>query len=195
MKLTKSKFQRNILIGAAFFLIAAIALFMSRILIFNLTESLPFGLWNRTALNIERGGVVGFCPTLPDQLKKEYLLEASENRFVRICDENVQMMMKPIVAVPGDKVEIKDNKIFVNEKFLVSRLEKDVYGKPIESVKPGVYTVAKGEYWLISTYSKSSFDSRYFGAVKAEKIKYSLEPLLVNKSKKFCWNSQQYKCL
>jgi len=90
MKLTKSKFQRNILIGATFFLIAAMALFMSRILIFNLTESLPFGLWNRTVLNIELGGVVGFCPTLPDQLKRKIFSISFRKRWLRqtnrICE-------------------------------------------------------------------------------------------------------------
>ncbi|UUS62520.1 MULTISPECIES: signal peptidase I [unclassified Acinetobacter] len=195
MKLTKSKFQKRILLGVFLFLILVLSLFSSRILIFNLTESLPLGLWGRTPLNIERGGVVGFCPQLPESVKNDYRLKASENGMVRICDENVQMLMKPVVAVPGDRVEIKGTKIFVNEKFIAERLERDGYGKHIESVKPGIYNVKAGEYWMISTYNKASFDSRYFGAIKAEKIKYSLVPLFVNKSKKFCWNSQQYKCL
>lgn len=195
MKLTANKLQKKVVVATVIFLTLVMTLFMSRILIFNLTDSLPLGLWKRTSLSLERGGVVGFCPTLSDQLKSDYRLQASKNGLMRICDENVQMMMKPIVAVPGDKVEIKDNKIFVNEKFVVERLEKDGYGKSIKSVKPGIYNVTEGEYWMISTYNKGSFDSRYFGAVKAENLKYSLVPLFVNKSKKFCWNSQQYKCL
>lgn len=195
MKITKNKLQKNVVIGAAIFLIGVMSLYLSKVVIINLTESLPLGLWHRTALSFNKGSVVGFCPNLTDKVKQDYRLEASKNGLLRICEENVQMLIKPIVAKHGDVVRVTGNKIFVNERFLVERLAKDGYGNPIASVKDGVYNVAQDEYWMISTYNKASFDSRYYGAIKVDQIKYSFEPLIVDKSKKFCWMSQQQKCL
>ena len=81
MKLTANKLQKKIVVATVIFLTLVMTLFMSRILIFNLTDSLPLGLWKRTSLSLERGGVVGFCPTLSDQLKSDYRLQASKNGF------------------------------------------------------------------------------------------------------------------
>ncbi|WP_151869209.1 signal peptidase I [Acinetobacter soli] len=195
MKFTSNRLQRNIVITTIITLIVVMSLFLSKILIMNLTESLPLGLWHRTSLDFHKGSVVGFCPTLPEKLKHDYRLEASKNGLMRICDENVQMLMKPIVAVPGDTVKVNDNKIFVNEIFIADRLAKDGFGNPIHSIKDGNYIVAEGEYWMISTYNRASFDSRYYGPIKNSQVKYAFEPLLVDKSKKFCWESQHEKCL
>jgi type IV secretory pathway protease TraF len=76
-----------------------------------------------------------------------------------------QKMLKEIGAVPGDRVELKDNLLFVNNEstpMFVS--SEDSRGNPL-CAYPTPIVLSDDCYWLVSIPYRG-FDSRYFGPVR-----------------------------
>ena len=75
----------------------------------------------------------------------------------------IKYPMKRIVADFNDTLEIKRNRIFVNDES---------YGEllPLEIEKPSL-KIAKGCYYTLSK-QQNSFDSRYYGQVCRKEILY-----------------------
>ncbi|MBP9022530.1 MAG: signal peptidase I [Spirochaetes bacterium] len=99
---------------------------------------------------IERGDVVIFRPLSPGDEKREYV--------------------KRCIAVEGDKVEIKDDSVFLNgekldEPYANGKTNYDIYetGK-IDGIVP------EGMILLLGDNREDSQDSRYFGYVPVERI-------------------------
>lgn len=83
--------------------------------------------------------------------------------------------VKMVGAVPGDRVEIRDDELFINGQtrdrlWLIKTLR----------AKPGQFdrsfVVPPGEYLMLGT-SRESFDSRYWGTVKQEQLLGSAIPV------------------
>lgn len=73
-------------------------------------------------------------------------------------------IMKHIVAVPGDLVCLKQQKVWVNGRVMASILCYDKHQQPLPRLSFCRH-LAKNEYWLMSLRIPNSFDSRYFGPV------------------------------
>jgi conjugative transfer signal peptidase TraF len=88
--------------------------------------------------------------------------------------------LKPVVAKPGDVVELSARGISVNGALLsnTAPLSKDTKGRPLEPWPFGRYVVASGTVWVASSYHPRSFDSRYFGPISAAGIRERLKGLL-----------------
>jgi type IV secretory pathway protease TraF len=88
--------------------------------------------------------------------------------------------MKPIIAKPGDHVQLTAAGISVNGRFLANTapLTMDTQHRPLQHFPYGRYTVGKGEVWVASSYNFHSFDSRYYGPVSILLISRHLRPLL-----------------
>lgn len=87
-----------------------------------------------------------------------------------IYTENTRML-KYLMAIPGDEVEITpDEKILVNGKEVASGLKhaEEKLGQPI-SAFVGKTVLGANQYWFLGT-SSESFDSRYWGSVTKDKI-------------------------
>jgi type IV secretory pathway protease TraF len=51
---------------------------------------------------------------------------------------------------------------------------RDALGRPLPQVPAGTYPVLPGTVWVISSYNRFSFDSRYFGPIPLdEKVRYA----------------------
>jgi signal peptidase I len=120
----------------------------------NFTESLPVGVWEIKPLNrVERGTIAFFH-------------QEGRRRF-----------LKPIAAIEGDVVQIRDGyPVTVNGKELPNTEAQ-------KEMKPwwpsGKYTVKPGEVWVFSSYNAKSYDSRYFGPLSVSTIQGEANPLLV----------------
>lgn len=87
-------------------------------------------------------------------------------------------VLKTIAAASDDQICIHDEAVFINELRVGSVQEKDSLGRPMP-INTGCYRLQSGEYFLLSTAIKNSFDSRYFGPVVEDNILGVATPLLI----------------
>lgn len=80
-----------------------------------------------------------------------------------VVDGKDEYLIKRVIGLPGETIEYKDNKLYVNGKLV-----KDNYGKnPTKDFKT---KIPKGSYFVMGDNRNNSLDSRYFGAFKKNKI-------------------------
>ena len=142
---------------------------------FNDSPSMPTGLYVRTSSESSASLVV-FCLAEPfARLSVERGYRSRGN-----CGDSAEPLAKPIVARPGDVVELSATGIAVNGRLLQNTppWATDAVGRPLPHWPFGRYIVAPGTVWVASTYSPRSFDSRYFGPVEASQVREHVRPLL-----------------
>ncbi len=155
------------IIGLVASAILAIALAGLAGLRINLTPSEPLGLWRIAPLDrpVAVGDVVFICPPLNPVMR-----EALERGYFRrgLCDDGIAPLIKTVLALPSQHVEIGDA-ISVDGKVVPhSNLAKtDGKGRPLVAFRGG--EVPEGEVFVFSDYV-GSFDSRYFGPLPTSGI-------------------------
>lgn len=96
----------------------------------------------------ERGDIVVFSPT--EALQKLNYHDA---------------FIKRVIGLPGDKVEVKGGKVYVNSKQL-----KENYIEAPPQYQYGPVTVPDNSYLVLGDNRNNSYDSHYWGFVPREKI-------------------------
>ena len=82
-------------------------------------------------------------------------------------DDESQLFIKRIIGLPGDKVEIKDGKVYINDSE--TPLEDSyVPETPLGSFGP--YEVPENCYFMMGDNRDNSLDSRYWGFVPDQNI-------------------------
>lgn len=79
--------------------------------------------------------------------------------------DNNETIIKRIIGLPGDKIKIRNNKIYVNNKIIE---DKYAYGQTSDYDE---ITLGEDEYFVLGDNRLISKDSRYFGAIKKDDIK------------------------
>ena len=141
----------------------------------NTTDSLPRGLYRVTQEPLSRGVLVEEC--LPLELAKlarerDYLPKGS-------CAGDVGTILKQVVGLPGETVEIGQSYVAVNGRLILNTAtrDKDAKGRAIPAVDRGTFTLQEGEIFLLATNSERSWDGRYMGATKVADVIATLRPL------------------
>lgn len=80
-------------------------------------------------------------------------------------DDNNATIIKRVIGMPGDKVKIRNNKIYINNKIIE---DEYAYG---ETSDYDEITLGDDEYFVLGDNRLISKDSRYFGAIKKSDIK------------------------
>lgn len=149
----------------------------------NVTPSVPLGLWRvHPASSIGRGDVVTVCP--PDtELSRTarargYFMHGS-------CPGSFMPLIKPVVAIAGDRVEVDEAGVRVNGELVAHSkpLARDTEGRPLTLPFEGERQVPVGQIVVVSTYNRLSFDSRYFGMVSAAGVRGVAEPTWISRWK------------
>jgi signal peptidase I len=98
--------------------------------------------------NPQRGDIVVFAPT--KVLEQQNYHDA---------------FIKRVIGVPGDKVEVKGGKVYVNNQALVENYlqEQPRYNKQFETVPPN-------QYLVLGDNRNQSYDSHHWGFVPRDKI-------------------------
>jgi conjugative transfer signal peptidase TraF len=142
----------------------------------NLTGSLPLGIYLAAGSAPVRGAVVLVC------LPPHVAAFAKARGFVPSgvqCPGGLTAVGKPVVAVAGDTVTVMQTQIAVNGTPVPNSraLAFDRNGRPLPHLQAGRYVVAAGVIWVVSSYSRFSFDSRYFGPIEVRQARSTLRPL------------------
>jgi signal peptidase I len=98
--------------------------------------------------NPERGDIVVFSPT--DALKAQNFKDA---------------FIKRLLGLPGDKVEVKGGRVYVNDQPL-----KENYIEEKPNYNFGPVTVPPNQYLVLGDNRNNSYDSHYWGFVPRDHI-------------------------
>lgn len=120
-------------------------------------------------------------PTLHDgdfisTAKVENENDITRGDIVLVNEPYGQSLIKRVIGLPGETVEIKDERVFVNGKEL-----DDYVGKPTEPASDGwnKVTLASDEYYVLGDNRDASSDSRVYGPVKTEQITKKFAKILL----------------
>ena len=143
-----------------------IVLWSSRAQLFliNASPSVPVGLYMAMPMHrtLKRGDLLRFCA--PGWIAERGYVPTS-----RHCSDKSPALLKPVVGVQGDLVEVRNKVVFVrgyNTKAYI--LAVDSKGKPIPSISN--FVVRKNAFFPLSTFHVRSLDGRYFGEISDNKI-------------------------
>jgi len=142
---------------------------------FNLTPSYPIGLWRIEALDrpLTVGDLVFICPP-----ETAAFMLGLERGYVRrgLCPGWLSPLIKTVVALPGQHVEIDDVVMIDGRELPHSDVRAvDVEGRALPSYPGGL--VPACHLFLHSSFV-GSYDSRYFGSIPASGILGLARPVL-----------------
>jgi len=142
----------------------------------NLSTSMPRGLYRSVDGRVTTGAWVAVC--LPSEiarfgLERGYLGAGS-------CPDGVEPVLKAVVAIAGDLVEVTRAGVTVNGELLPhsAPLERDRGGRQLAAFPALTQRLRPGEIWLHSPFEDRSWDSRYFGPVPLECVATVVEPVM-----------------
>lgn len=72
-----------------------------------------------------------------------------------------------VVGLPGDKIRVSKEGVFVNDQEIVTPNGPTSSAAPVHKLDT---TIPESSYFMIGDNAPVSFDSRYFGFVQAEEI-------------------------
>jgi len=113
----------------------------------QINDRLIINKWSYYFQEPQRGNIVVFAPT--EALKQQNFQDAFISR---------------IIGVPGDKVEVKGGKVYVNNQPLIENYIKEPPDYTYEA------TVPPDSYLVLGDNRNNSYDSHYWGFVPRENI-------------------------
>jgi conjugative transfer signal peptidase TraF len=176
-----------LLLAAAAWLVvlAEIVLLRTVGLQWNLSASMPLGLYLPTERSLLPGEIVAVClPTAMAQFARErgYLHRGS-------CPTGVQPLLKRIAAIAGDVVTVQPEGVTINARLIPqSRVAtQDRQGRALPHAPWGTLTLQRHQLWLMSTQHPHSLDSRTFGMVSIFDVIATAIPLAVLETSPGAW--------
>ena len=96
------------------------------------------------------------------------------------CPSGIEPLVKPVVAVDGDVVDVLPSGLVVNGVPLLGtvQLRQDLGGRVLTGMSSGRYLVRSGQ-WVASNRDVLSWDSRYWGAVPLVNVLGRAHPIWV----------------
>lgn len=142
---------------------------------FNLSSSLPLGVYRVVAERPMRGSVVQVC------LTRDVAEFARRRGYLGpgACPGNVRPLGKLVLAVAGDIVTLTRDEIRVNGVVVPnsSTVPEDGRGRPLPHHEWGDRRLGQHELWLFSPRF-NAYDSRHFGPVRQVDVVSVLRPVL-----------------
>ena len=87
------------------------------------------------------------------------------NRFdILSLKWNNQIVVKRVIGLPNEKIEYKNNNLYVNDELINYNFET------LGNIKDFVITLKDDEYYVVGDNRKDSIDSRNFGPINKKDI-------------------------
>ena len=142
-------------------------------LCFNLTASLPSGIYRVIRRPAVLGDLVAFCPP-PEWVRlgrnRCYLPSGR-------CQGGGVPLLKRVVAVEGQVVVVDAAGVAIDGHWLQEPAPTvDQQGRPLAPWPEGHHRLGPGQLWL-ATSDPRSFDSRYFGPVSRDAVLATVVPV------------------
>jgi conjugative transfer signal peptidase TraF len=146
---------------------AAAGCWLGAHLLVNRTPSVPLGLYwlGRTRGALRPGQLVAFL--VPPSVRAL----VGERRYL----PDGHLLVKPVAALPGDRVCVAGGIASVNETPIGAVLAADSVGRPLPQYT-GCGVLAPGEVFVAAPHAQS-FDSRTFGPIDLHAIQGTVTPL------------------
>lgn len=93
----------------------------------------------------------------------DYKMHGLKRFDIVVVDEGDELIIKRVIGLPGEKVEYKDNQLYINGKKI-----KDKYAS--HETDDFSEVVPKGEYFVLGDNRTNSVDSRVFGSFSSKEI-------------------------
>ncbi len=135
----------------------------------NLSPSAPRGLYRAIAGTPNRGAWVAACVGA----EAAALGRARGYLGPGPCAGDVQPVIKPVVALGGDVVDLGPEAVVINGQRLPgsSSAEVDSLGLSLPHAVWGRHVVGADELWLVSTRVPNGWDSRYLGPFSRSQVR------------------------
>ncbi len=93
----------------------------------------------------------------------DYKIHGLKRFDIVVVDEGSELIIKRVIGLPGELVEYKNNKLYINGKKV-----NDKYAS--KETEDFSILVPKGEYFVLGDNRTNSLDSRVFGTFSKDKI-------------------------
>lgn len=92
------------------------------------------------------------------------------NQVIALNYEDTKYMVKRIIGLPGEKIEYKDNTLYINDKPYSEPFLKDVITEDFSLKELGYEVIPKDKYLVLGDNRENSMDSRNFGLISKKDI-------------------------
>lgn len=102
------------------------------------------------------------------------LLEKFDKKNLKRFDivvftHNNKKLVKRIIGLPGEKIEYKDNKLYINDELIKEDFNHS-YTEDFALNKVGYSVIPDNMYFAVGDNRKVSLDSRFIGPIKKEYV-------------------------
>ena len=156
-----------------------VALCLGHLLKFNLgSHSMPRGIYLLGPPGQSHSPLALFC--LPPPLARQG--RARGYLGIGFCPGGAAALLKPVVGHPGDRIDITRHGVWLNGALLPDSapLARDRRGRTLEVPDPSSFVVPAGYFFALSTYSRYSWDGRYWGVLPLSALEATAWPLLLD---------------
>jgi conjugative transfer signal peptidase TraF len=137
--------------------------------IINFTPSIPRGLyWVSHGTTPQRGDLVAF--SIPARVSELVY----ERGYV---PRSIRLLVKPVAALGGDRVCIRDHQLMINGEAVGHVLDVDREGRPMPQYS--ACDALPAGTLFVATSHDNSFDSRNFGPIELLEVRGTLSTVLL----------------
>lgn len=95
-----------------------------------------------------------------------FKLSGAKRFDILVIDQGEELLIKRVIGLPGEKVEIKANTLYINDSPV-----KDAFLTDMPAAETVSVTLADDEYFVLGDNRNNSMDSRRYGPFKKSQIK------------------------
>ncbi len=98
------------------------------------------------------------------------LFDVKRNQIIALNYKDTKYMVKRVIGLPGEKIEFKDNTLYINDKPYTEPFIKDVKTDDFTLKDIGYDVIPKDMYLVLGDNRENSMDGRDYGLISKKDI-------------------------